>query len=67
MKSISSGVAVSMPMSFPARGTWIEIRSASYNFGCIVSFPARGTWIEIFLRFPPAGVIWVVPREGNVD
>mgnify|MGYP000930043600 CR=1 FL=1 len=37
-------------MSFPARGTWIEIDPDINQLGVIESFPARGTWIEIILR-----------------
>ena len=36
-------------MSHPARGAWIEIRSAADAVtGVSLSHPARGAWIEMF-------------------
>ena len=34
-------------MSFPARGTWIEMIHPDHPERAAASFPARGTWIEI--------------------
>ncbi len=55
-------------MSFPARGTWIEIVSvAPISSVPLLSFPARGTWIEIPMNATVWGQGYIVPREGNVD
>ena len=54
-------------MTFPARGTWIEIkmrRATSYPFA---TFPARGTWIEIIIGDVGGENVVDVPRKGNVD
>ena len=53
--------------SFPARGTWIEIRAGSDGAADAESFPARGTWIEMPSDAPAALASSVVPRKGNVD
>ena len=54
-------------VSFPARGTWIEMPENQYDYTTSESFPARGTWIEINPAAPPCKPIAVVPRKGNVD
>ena len=54
--------------SFPAMGTWIEIRHWSGS-GCwqSASFPAMGTWIEIMASALDGLSVTVVPCNGNVD
>ena len=38
-------------VTFPARGTWIEIRKRLNANESRLTFPARGTWIEIYEAF----------------
>ena len=54
--------------TFPARGTWIEIRMAGTKIVRFhETFPARGTWIEIRRPGASCGRASDVPRKGNVD
>ena len=44
-------VKVETDMTFPARGTWIEIYDwQREQIKRDTTFPARGTWIEILIR-----------------
>ncbi|CAB1255825.1 protein of unknown function [Ruminococcaceae bacterium BL-6] len=38
---------VHINMSFPSRGTWIEMQITVSAGRPLASFPSRGTWIEI--------------------
>ena len=54
-------------MTFPARGTWIEMPMQSLSGSSMQTFPARGTWIEIDSRGCRQPCQRDVPRKGNVD
>ena len=54
--------------SHPARGAWIEIRSARRLARlAVLSHPARGAWIEIKAKIPLISLSPVAPRKGCVD
>ena len=54
-------------LSFPLRGTWIEISIGLSGTIASWSFPLRGTWIEILIFLSCDNVGSVVPFAGNVD
>ena len=54
--------------TFPARGTWIEMRrNRRDKQDGTRTFPARGTWIEIGKVKCQRESYTDVPRKGNVD
>ena len=68
LKSTIKNQTGSMGLSFPVRGTWVEmIFKALPRAGLILSFPVRETWVEMNCRRISPHTDFVVPREGNVD
>src|SRR6266404_1764244 len=53
--------------SRPARGAWIETRSAQHQPWYRRSRPARGAWIETLVAGRRRERIRVAPRAGRVD
>ena len=58
---------LTLGVSCPSRGTWIEISKIAIQFSWKQSCPSRGTWIEILPRRETKGKRTVVPRTGHVD
>ena len=55
------------PLSHPARGAWIETKTARSKRGVRMSHPARGAWIETKDIAHVYVLDGVAPREGCVD
>ena len=58
---------VTVIMSHPARGAWIEIVAQNCVVRNLRSHPARGAWIEIALIVDSLLSWQVAPRKGCVD
>ena len=53
-------------MTFPARGTWIEISGAYCSlYTHLPTFPARGTWIEMLSEYEVVGSCRTFPARGT--
>ena len=56
-----------MIKSLPARGVWVEIRTAMPTMTAIIpSLPARGVWVEIMMMDSDFMDERVTSREGSV-